>query len=79
MPTQRFLYCLPCNAVHHVTPFDTVPLILMDAGEIREIPRDDCQRFTAGHSGHMIQELISIEDRVEDRAGFLDPMKVKYI
>lgn len=78
MSNRRFLYCVECNAVHHVTAFDTVPLFVIEGGEIREVPRDDRLQFMAGHVGHAMQELVSIDDPGEAGSDS-DPMKVRYV
>jgi hypothetical protein len=76
MSNQRFLYCHDCNAVHHVTPYDTAPIFLSDGIEIKEIQQDDRRDFLDCHSGHKIGELISLEEQGRDNDAIVDPMKV---
>jgi hypothetical protein len=79
MSNRRFIYCRFCNAVHHVTPFDTAPVFETDGVEIREIPRDDRRDFFDRHIGHTLGELISHNDEQRcEPEEFFDPMKVCY-
>lgn len=79
MSNQHFLHCLDCNAVHHVTPFDTAPEFESDGAEFRELPRDDRGTFLDAHFDHRIGELISVDgNRGGPEAGG-DPMTVRFI
>jgi hypothetical protein len=76
---RRFLYCRDCNAVHHVTPFDTAPSYERVGLAIRETPRDDRGQFMDRHSGHRIGDLISVAESCPQGGQSADPMKVTYI
>ena len=76
---RRFLYCHDCNAVHHVTPFDSAPVFEFDGMEIRELPQDDRRNFMDRHSGHRIGELISVGEKTGEAGALVDPMRINYI
>lgn len=79
MSGRRYLHCRDCNAVHHVTPFDTAPLFIIDGDQVREIPRDDRRQFLERHSSHAIHELVAIDEERGANSDFTDPMKARYI
>jgi hypothetical protein len=79
MSDRRFLYCIDCNAVHHVTPFDTAPIFVSDDLQIREFPQDDRRNFIDRHFGHRINELMSVAEDRYVSGDFVDPMKEAYI
>jgi hypothetical protein len=79
MSDRRFLYCIDCNAVHHVTPFDTAPIFVSDGLQIRELPQDDRRNFIDRHFGHRINELISVAETRDVSGDSVDLMKEAYI
>jgi len=72
---RRFLYCRDCNAVHHVTPFDTAPAFEIDGGNIREVPQDDRRIFIERHFRHRVDELRSIDATGDEPGEIVDVMK----
>jgi hypothetical protein len=79
MSNQRYLYCRDCNAVHHVTPFDTAPEFAVNGVEIQEIPQDDRREFVDRHAGHRIGDLIGVDESREEAQIQGDPMTVRFI
>lgn len=76
---RRFLYCHDCNAVHHVTPFDSAPVFDFDGMEIRELPQDARRYLIDRHSGHRIGNLIKLGEITGEAVALAHPMRINYI
>jgi hypothetical protein len=79
MLSDRFLYCRDCNEVHHVTPFDTAPIYVLEDRSVRQIPVDDLQSFRDRHFGHKLEELTSVPETDVRLGQLVDPMKTGYV
>jgi hypothetical protein len=79
MFSDRFLYCRDCNEVHHVSPFDTAPIYVLEDRVVRQIPVDDLQSFRERHFGHNFEELTSVPETDVQLGQLVDPMKTGYV
>ncbi len=79
MRSEKFIRCSNCEAIHHVTPFDRVPLYLDVGGEVREVATDDAKIFMRQHAGHRLEALTSTSEAFFPHGSCMDPMAVGYI
>jgi hypothetical protein len=74
-----FLWCRPCNEIHHLTRFDTAPEYVFNGKEVKEIARDDLAEFSKRHTGHEIKTLQRQEEADCSDERPVDPMREEYI
>lgn len=78
--TDRWIRCVECNQVAHITDYDCSPQYLCDEclEEITEKPMDDMKYFMAQHKHHKIEELTVIKSSFISEGRYGEPLKVSY-
>jgi hypothetical protein len=80
MDNARFILCRKCDALHHITRFDSAaPTDYISPGEAREIPEDDRRAFMHRHAGHKLEALKAVGDYYIPQGVVADPMAVAYL
>ena len=76
--TDRWIRCVECNQVAHITDYDCSPQYLCDEclEEITEKPMDDMKYFMAQHKHHKIEELTVIKSSFISEGRYGEPLKV---
>jgi len=80
MMSERWIRCVECNQVAHVTPFEGFPSYSYDerCGEFIETAADDEACFLEFHRHHTMEELFIIKDSFISEGRYGEPLKVSY-
>lgn len=78
--SDRWVRCVECNQVVHVTDYDCAPQYYCDENleEITERPIDDMKHFMAKHKHHKMEELTIIKNSFISEGRYGEPLKVSY-
>lgn len=78
--SDKWIRCIECNKVTHVTDYDCSPQYQCDEKleEVIEKPVDDMRNFMVQHGHHKIEELSRIEDSFISEGAYVEPLKVSY-
>ena len=78
--TARWIRCVACNQVGHVTPFDDAPSYAYDreAGDFVETAGAEEVSFMELHRKHPLEELFVIRDSFISEGRYGEPLKVSY-
>jgi hypothetical protein len=79
MDNAKFVLCLKCGAVHHVTPFDRAPMRAVSLEQAREPAADDWRIFMDQHAGHALEPLTALGEQRFPEGSASDPMAVAYL
>lgn len=79
MGEDRYIWCRNCDAIHHVTAFDRLPVYLSSDGNAEENPADDWREFMAAHAGHRLEPLTATGSDYSPDGSAFDPMRVRYL
>jgi len=76
----RWIRCVECNQVAHVTEYDNAPHYQYDKDieKIIEKPMDDMKCFMAQHRDHEMEELTVVKNSFISEGNYGDPLKVSY-
>jgi hypothetical protein len=78
MDSDKYIWCRNCNEIHHVTPFDRVPLYASTGGEQAELSADDWRVFMNRHAGHKLEGLRRTGEAAVSNS-LSDPMSEKHV
>ena len=78
---DKWIRCIECNEVAHVTDYDCSPEYQWDEvrGEVIEKPVDDMRDFMIQHGHHTIEELSKVSDSFVSEGSYVEPLKVSYV
>ena len=78
--TARWMRCVECNQVAHLTPFEEAPSYTYDreAGDFIENNGAEAPSFTDLHRHHTLEELFIIKDSFISEGRYGEPLKVSY-
>lgn len=78
---DKWIRCIECNEVAHVTDYDCSPEYQWDEvrGEVIEKPVDDMRDFMIQHGHHTIEELSKVSDSFVSEGSYIEPLKVSYV
>jgi hypothetical protein len=78
--SNRWIRCIECNQVAHVTEYDRSPLYQCDRdyGNSIEKPMDDMKSFMMQHGRHSMEELSVIKDSFISEGKYGEPRKASY-
>lgn len=78
---DKWIRCIECNAVAHVTDFDCYPQYQCDEhlDEVVEKPMDDRKDFMMQHRHHRMEELSKINGSFISESPYAEPLKVSYV
>ncbi|MBW2652923.1 MAG: hypothetical protein JRC57_07585 [Deltaproteobacteria bacterium] len=78
--SDKWIRCIECNEVTHVTDYDCSPQYQFDEKleEVIEKPMDDMRNFMVQHRHHKIEELSRIKDSFISEGAYVEPLKVSY-
>lgn len=78
--SNRWIRCIECNQVAHVTDYDRSPLYQCDRGYENSIekPMDDMKSFMMQHGRHIMEELSVIKDSFISEGKYGEPRKASY-
>ena len=78
--TDRWIRCVECNEVAHITDYDCSPQYHCDKNleEVIERPMDDTRNFMVKHRHHKMEELYIIKDSFMSEGAYVEPLKVSY-
>lgn len=78
--TDRWIRCVECNQVAHLTAYDYSPRYHCDDNleEIREEPMDDRKHFMVQHRNHKMEELTVTKNSLISEGRYGEPLKVSY-
>ena len=77
---DRWIRCVECNEVTHITDYDCSPQYHCDKNleEVIEKPMDDTRNFMVQHKHHKMEELYIIKDSFVSEGAYVEPLKVSY-
>ncbi len=78
--TDRWIRCIECNEIAHVTDYDCSPQYHCDKNleEVIEKPMDDMENYMSQHRHHKMENLSIIKDSFMSEGAYLEPLKVSY-
>ena len=79
MLNPKFICCRNCDAVHHVTAFDSAPKYCVSADPANETVSDTWHEFMARHAGHRLEPLEATGRSYFPDGRSSDPMATGYI
>jgi len=76
----RWIRCVECNEVAHVTPFEGAPVYAYDraTGDFTMTGPDEGPCFADRHRRHTTEELFIIKDSFISEGRYGEPLKVSY-
>jgi hypothetical protein len=77
---EKWIRCITCNKVTHVTQYDTFPHYHGDHyGEVSDEDHgDEGDEFMSQHEGHELEELSVVKDSFISEGRYGEPLKVGY-
>jgi hypothetical protein len=79
---NQLIRCKNCDEIFMKTPFDQYPEYEWDSNpsleNFRHIERDDFQDFLIHHHGHLLENLIIVEDSFVSEKPYLEPIKTSF-
>jgi hypothetical protein len=79
MRNPKFIHCRNCDAVHHVTAFDSASHYSISSGEASETVANDWHDFMARHAGHRLEPFEATGQSYFMDGSSSDPMASGYI
>jgi hypothetical protein len=79
MGNKKFIRCRVCDAIHHVSAFDKVPVYDCRGNQPEERDTDDWRTFMDRHAGHRLEPLKASGETFFPYGSPRDPMSVAYV